>query len=454
MSAEKTALPPVGRPGGWHRRVWRLAGPIVLSNLSVPLMGAVDTAVVGRLPDPALIGGVAIGAVIFNFLFWGFGFLRMATTGFTAQAEGADDRHELRAAFLRPLLLALVIGGLLILVQSPLRSAALWLMDGSAAVEGHAGAYFDIRIWSAPAALINYAVVGWLLGSQRAGTTLALQLLLNGTNITLSVVLVLGLGWGVAGVAAATLCAECTAAVVGLVVVRQRLRHKSLSVAWTEVLARGRLLALFRVNRDIFIRTVCLISAFALFTSRGAGLGDITLAGNAILMHLQQFMGYGLDGFAHAAEILAGSAYGARSLAAFRQAVRVSTVWAAATALAIAAVYGFAGMPLIALFTPNPEIQSVAAAYLPWMVVSPLISVWSFQLDGIFIGTTRSAAMRNAMLLSLLCFVVAAWLLVPILGNHGLWLAFVLFMAARAITLGAFYPALERSLAARQTVAG
>jgi len=433
---------------GWHRRVWSLAGPIIVSNLSTPLLGAVDTAVVGRLPDAAYIGGVAIGAVIFSFLFWGFGFLRMGTTGFTAQAFGAGDMEELRATLLRPLLLALALGALLILAQAPLGLAAFTLLDASAAVEGFARDYFDVRIWSAPATLTNYAVLGWLLGTRRAKTALAVQVFLNGVNIVLDFVFVIGLGWSVAGVAAASVIAEFAAAGLGLTIVLLSLKGAPGGLDFARVFRRERLVALFRVNFDIFLRTLALIFAFSYFTARGAEMGDVPLAANAILMNLQTFMAYGLDGFAHAAEILTGGAVGAGSAASFRQAVRVSAVWAFGTAAGVALAYALAGPVIVALFTVVEEVRAAALAYLPWMIASPLVSVWSFQLDGIFIGATRTGAMRNAMAVSLAIFLGACWLLVPALGNHGLWLAFMLFMVARAVSLGAAYPRLVKSLAA------
>jgi len=426
--------------------VWRLAGPIMLSNVSTPLLGAVDTAVVGHLPDPAYIGGVALGAVIFNFLYWGFGFLRMGTTGFTAQAYGAADRAEIGATLVRPLLLAAGLGLALIALQDPIGLLAQKLIEGSAQVKSYADIYYRIRIWSAPAALANYAILGWLLGTQRPRTALALQIGLNGINIALDLVFVLGLGWDVAGVASATLVAEIAAALAGLAVALRIASRIGGGPDWARVLRRERLLALLRVNADIFVRTLCLVAAFAYFTAQGARMGDVPLAANAILMNLQQFMAYGLDGFAHAAEILAGGAIGAGSRSAFREVVRITSAWAVATAAAVAAIYAALGPLIVAAFTAIPEVRAAAAGYLPWMILSPLVSVWSFQLDGIFIGATRTAEMRNAMLLSLALFLGACRLLVPALGNDGLWLAFVLFMAARALTLGAFFPRLARAV--------
>lgn len=446
MTATCGPAPPAGAPaGGWHRRVWALAGPIMLSNISTPLLGAVDTAVVGQLPDPAYIGGVAIGAIVFSFLFWGFGFLRMGTTGFTAQAHGAGDPEELRATLMRPLILALGLGALLIALQWPIGLLAFDLLEASPAVEAQAASYYEIRIWSAPAALVNYTVLGWLLGIQRARSVLVLQIALNGLNILLDLVFVIGLGWGIEGVALATLIAETSAAALGIAVVGRAVARGSGRWDWSRLRRRDRLVALFRVNIDIFLRTLALIFAFSYFTAQSAKMGDITLAANATLLHFWTMMAYGLDGFAHAAEILAGGALGARSRAAFLGAVRSATIWGLGCAVVVALAYAALGPQIISLFTVLPEVRITAEAFLPWIVLSPLVSVWSFLLDGIFIGTTRTAAMRNAMVVSVLAYIGACWLLVPTLGNHGLWLAFILFMAARAVTLAVAFPRLLRA---------
>ena len=432
--------------GGWNRRVWRLAGPIILANLTTPLLGAVDTAVVGHLPDASYIGGVAVGSVIFSFLYWAFGFLRMGTTGFTAQAQGAGDAAELRACLLRPLALALALGCLLILLQGPVKLAALWAIEASAEVSGHTAAYFDIRVWSAPASLVNYVVLGWLLGVQRARTTLVLQLFLNGANILLDLVFVLGFGWGVAGVAWATLISEVAAAAAGLALILRGFGRLPGRDDWQRLCDPVRLTALLRVNLDIFLRTLCLLLSTAIFTAESARFGDVVLAGNAILKQFYAFMVYGLDGFAHAAEILAGSALGSRSRETFRRAVVVCTLWGLAGAVFASVMLLLAGPLLVAVFTSLPQVRLSAESYLWWVVVAPLVAVWSFLLDGIFIGATRTAAMRNAMVLSLGVFLLANWLLVPPLGNHGLWLSLLLFLAARAVTLGLHYPALEESV--------
>ena len=448
MTAPHAAGPPP-RVRGPHARVWRIAGPIIVSNVTVPLLGAVDTAVVGRLPDPAFMGAVAVAAVIFSFIYWAFGFLRMGTTGVVAQAYGARDGDELRALLARAGLIAGAIALPLVALQAPIAALSLPLMEASPGVEGLAGQYFAIRIWSAPATLGNYVILGWLLGVQRAGAAMALQIFTNAANIALDVWFVLGLGWGVEGVAAATVIAEYAAAASGLALVLRALAREPGRWRRAAVLDRGRMLGLVRINGDIFVRTVCLLFAFAHFTAQGARMGDAVLAANAILMHFQTFMAYGLDGFAHAAETLVGEAVGARSRRLFDETVRTTTVWAAGLALGFAALYGLAGPAIVGLFTDLPEVRAGTAAFLPWLATLPLVSVWSFQLDGIFIGATRGPDLRNAMIASLAVYLAAAWLLIPAFGNHGLWLAFTLFMVVRAAALGYFYPRLARSLAER-----
>ncbi len=435
------------RSAAMGRRVWRIAGPIILSNMSVPLLGAVDTAVMGHLPGPHFIGAVALGALIFSYIYWGAGFLRMGTTGLTAQAFGAGDGEALRATLARAWLLAAAIALALLLFQGPILVLALTLIEGSAEVEGQTAIYYQVRIWAVPAALANYVALGWLIGVHRAAAMMALQIFMNGINIGLDLVFVMGLEWGVAGVAWASVIAEYAAAATGLwlilggldAVPGHWLRRRAF-----DLLQIRRMMA---VNLDIFVRTICLVTAFAYFTAQAAKLDDVTLAANAVLMTLFTLMAFGLDGFAFAAEALVGQAVGARDAAALRAAVRLSTLWALGTAAVFSVAYLIAGTLVIAAITDIAAVRARAFAFLPWAVVAPLISVWSFQLDGIFIGATRTADMRNMMIVSLAVYLAAVWLLVPWLGNHGLWLAFLTFMATRGITLGLRYPALARIIA-------
>lgn len=432
-----------------HRKVWGLALPIMLANVSIPLVGAVDTAVMGHLPSEVYIGAVAIGAVVFSFLYWGFGFLRMGTTGFVSQAYGARDHDEVANAFARAVMVGLGVGAALILLQWPLGELAMWLFEAEAETERLALLYFSIRIWSAPAALVQYAALGFLIGVQRTPAVLGLQLLLNGTNISLDLLFVLGLGWGVEGVATASLIGEYTAAVAGVLLVRGTLRRLNARVDGPRLLAPGAFRMVVNVNFNIFVRTLCLVFAFSYFTAQGALIGPTALAANAILMQMIAFIAYGLDGFAHAVETLGGGAYGARNLRTFRVAAWTSTQWAALMALANVAVFYLLGGVLIGWMTSLDEVRDAALRYLPWVAFSPLVSVWSFQLDGIFIGTTFTREMRNGMLISLAGYLAAVWPLTAAWGNHGLWAALMVFFALRAVTLYAWYPRIERRLRER-----
>ena len=431
-----------------NAQVWRLAGPIILSNVSVPLLGVADTAVMGHLPGPEYIGAVAIGALIFSFVYWGFGFLRMGTTGFTAQALGAGDRDEVRAGLARAVLMALVLGAVLLVLQRPIAWAAFPLIDASDRVAGLADTYFSIRIWGAPAALANYALLGWFIGVRNTRSALIMQVSMNGANIILDVVFVFGLGMGVEGVAAATLISEIGAVFLGLWLASRRLGILGGHWRW-DLMRRGdKIRRLIAVNRDIFIRTLCLIGAFALFTSISARMGDVILAANAILLQFEAIMAYALDGFAHAAEALVGDALGAGKRRRFRQAVKITSLWALIFSATFSAVYALFGTALIDLMTITPEVRATAYEYLPWVVAMPLAAVWSFQLDGIFIGSTRGTDIRNAMVISVVVYGAALVLLVPAMANHGLWLAMMVLMIARAVTLGLRYPRLERAVGA------
>lgn len=429
-----------------HRTVLAIAVPIVISNISTPLLGFADTAVMGRMGDPKYIGAVALGALIFTMVYWTFGFLRMGTTGLTAQAEGADDGEEIRAALGRAVLIAGAIGAGLIAAQWPVSFIAFRLLDGGAEVESLARVYFDIRIWSAPFALANYALAGWFIGLGRAKVALVLQVFLNLVNVFFNIWLALGLGWGVAGIAAGTLIAEVSAAALGLL-----LAARALGVypgTWTRarLLDAARLARTIAVNRDIMIRTIVLLLSFAWFTAKSAEAGTVTLAVNSILLQFVTVSAFFLDGFALAAETLVGKATGARNLRQFDMAAKLSTAWAGGISLVLSAGIFLFGGAVIDFLTIDAEVRSAARVYLAWAAVLPVLSVWCYQLDGIFIGATRSTEMRNAALVSSGLFLVLWWLFLPY-GNHGLWAALAGFNLMRAASLGFYYPRLRRALA-------
>jgi MATE family multidrug resistance protein len=430
-------------PGLGSRDVLAIAVPMILSNATVPLLGIADTVVIGQLNDPALIGGVALGATIFAMLFWAFGFLRMGTTGLTAQAAGAKDNVEVAANLYRALFIAMTVGFALFTIHAVLIVFALKLIGGSAQVQTATADYFGVRILSAPATLANYALIGWLIGLARAKAAFALQLVPNVINIVLAVIFVLYAGKGVKGAAMAAVVAEYAAAAAGLLLARRYL------VSGREARARvfdgkafRRLLA---VNGDIMIRTVCLLFAFTFFAAQGAKLGDVALAANSVLRGFGDLSAYVLDGFAFAAEVLTGQAIGARNFPRFRQAVYLSSVWAAALAAVAAILFWGGGVLLIQLITATPSVREAAHEFLPWAVAVPVAGVACFQLDGIFIGATRTADMRNMMMISLAMFLGAWAVLMPAFGNHGLWASLIVFFFARAVTLGWKYPALEKA---------
>lgn len=430
-----------------NRRVWNLAWPVVLSNLTVPLVGAVDTAVVGHLDAAYYIGGVALGTLLFNYIYWGFGFLRMGTTGFVAQAKGAGDGTEVLASLGRALLLSLLFGGTCLALTVPMADFAFSILDGSDAVEQAARSYFMIRVWAAPAALCNFSILGWLFGMQAMRGGLIQQVFINSVNVVLNLIFVLGLGWGIEGVALATVIAQYAGLLVGAVLVWRLAPRDVRLPRFGELAAVRRLKAMMAVNRDIFIRTLAVLTASAFFMNESAKLGDTVLAANAVFLIFKSVAGYGLDGYAHAAEALVGEAIGRRSRLQLRAAVIATTKGAAVLAVLMTVLFFAAGTLFIDLMTSIETVRDVARDYLPWAAAIPLVAVWSFQLDGVFIGATRGAEMRNGMLIALASFVAAAWPLTGLFGNHGLWAAYCLFLLVRAGTMALYYPRLERGLA-------
>jgi len=430
-------------------RLWRLAGPIMIANLSVPMMGIVDTAVMGHLPDPAYVAAVAIGSVIFAYVFWGFGFLRMSTTGLTAQAVGREDPVEIRAVYLRAMLLGGTLALAVIALQVPIAGLAFSILEAEPAVETMAKTYFVIRIWSAPASLASYVILGWFLGREDARTPLFLQFLVSGLNIVLSIFFVVGLEWGVEGVAAATVLAETCGALVGAFLVYRRLKRlPQVSITWAVILNTEKLKALIGVNGDIFIRTLCLVSAFAIFTAEGAKFGTVVLAANAVLLHFLEFAAYGMDGFAHAAETLVGRAAGKGDRKGFHTAVKTAFIWCGLLSLAISGLYFVAGDFLVALITTQEPVRAAAAEYMPWAAVIPFVSFWCYIFDGVFLGATRSGALRNAMLVTTAVYLALVYGVASGFNNHALWASITIFMALRAVTLAFAYPALLRSIGA------
>ncbi|MCX7644607.1 MAG: MATE family efflux transporter [Rhodobacteraceae bacterium] len=430
-----------------HARILRIALPIVLSNATVPILGAVDTGVVGQMGAAAPIGAVGIGAIVLSAVYWIFGFLRMGTTGLAAQAEGAGDRAEVAALLTRVLMLGAAAGLAIILLQGVILAGAFRLAPATPEVEALARDYLGIRIWSAPAAIALYGVTGWLIALERTRAVLAVQLCMNALNILLDLWFVLGLGWGVRGVAFATFLAEWSGLALGLWFCRAALAAPA-ARAWARIFDRARLLRMASVNADILIRSVLLQAIFVSFLFLGAGLGDVALAANQVLLQFLNITAYALDGFAFAAEALVGQAFGAGARARFRQGAAMASAWGAGAGVALAAAFALAGGAIIDTMTTAPEVRAAARDALPWMVAAPVLGAAPWMLDGIFIGATRTRDMRDMMALSAAAYALAVALLLPAFGNHGLWAALSISFLARGATLGARYPALERSVGA------
>ena len=418
-----------------HRSILRIAVPMMFAYLSTALVGVVSTAAVGRLADPALSAGIAIAAILFDVLLTGLNFLRSATLGLTALSLGAGHGGEARAVFQRSLLLALLLGSVILALRRVEATIGLPLLGAEGRVLQAAQGYVMLRALSAPAALGNFAILGALLGRGRAAEGLALQILLNGLNIAVCIWAVAGLHWGVRGAGLAALVGEVAAFVAGLLVLRRISGPlgRGLPGAMRDAAGWRRMGVL---NLDILIRTLALLFTFAFFTRQGAALGAVILAANAVHMQFFALSANCLDGFAAAAEQLAGTMIGARDRRGFLRAVRLSLGWSMASGAVITLIYLGVGRDFVALLTEAPLVRVAAAQSLVWAALVPLVAAAAFQLDGIFIGATWSRDMRNMMLLSLGVFLAAWAVLTPPLGNTGLWLAFLIFLGTRGATLG------------------
>ena len=425
-----------------HRRVLTIAGPIVLSNATVPILGAVDTGVVGQLGEAAPIGAVGIGAIILSSLYWLFGFLRMGTVGLTGQALGQGAQDEVDALLSRALFIGIAAGLAFIVFQVPILWASFQIVPASDEVESLAHAYTRIRIFSAPAAIAVYGITGWLIAQERTGAVLVIQLWMNGLNMALDLWLVLGLGWGVEGVAFATFLAEWSGALIGLWFCRAVFGRTAWRMA-SKVLDTARLIRFFALGGDILIRSVLLMAGFTSFTFLGARYGDVTLAANEILTQFMHITAYGLDGFAFAAEALVAQRLGARDPAGLRHAVLMTSIWGVALCATLALFFAFVGPVLIDVMTTSPEVRAETRVYLPWMVAAPLVGVLAWMMDGVFIGATRGRDLRNMMMISFTVYVAAVLLLEPAFANHGLWAALMIFFIARGLTLLSRYPGIE-----------
>lgn len=414
----------------------------MLANATVPILGLVDTGVVGQLGQAAPIGAVGIGAIILTGIYWMFGFLRMGTTGMVAQALGAKDQREVVALLIRALIIGIGAGLCIIVLQTPLFWGASQISPASGEVEGLARQYMQIRVWSAPATIALYGITGWLIAQERTRAVLVLQLWMNGLNIGLDLWFVLGLGWGVQGVALATFLAEWSGLALGLWLCRTAFAGQMWR-NWPVVFDKARLKAMAAVNGDIMIRSFLLQAVFVSFLFFGASFGDVTLAANQILVQFLEIIATMLDGFAFAASSLVGQAMGARERGALRRSVLLSSQWGLICVIGLTIAIWLFGATIVDLMTTSNEVRFEARIYLGYVIAAPLLGVAAFMLDGVFIGATRSKDMRNMMVLSFAVYAISIAVLMPIYGNHGLWMALLLSFVARGVTLAWRYPALE-----------
>lgn len=426
-----------------HRRILHIALPSIVSNITVPLLGLVDTAITGHLGAAAYIGAIAVGGMLFNMVYWLFGFLRMGTGGLTSQAYGAGDYAEARRTLCRSLAVAAGIALTLIVLQGPLLAVAFRFVEAPPMTARLAARYFRILIWGAPAVLGLYSLAGWFLGMQNARYPMVVAIVQNAVNVAVSLLLVVGCGMKVEGVALGTLTAQYAGLLTAILLLR-RLRSRLPAVeaagyAWREVFSRQALGRFFHVNRDIFLRTLCLVAVTTAFTSAGAAQGDLVLAANALLMQFFMLFSYVMDGFAYAGEALGGRYYGAADFAELRRMTRTLFAWGAALALVFTALYTAGGTSLLSLLTDRPDVRVAAARFLPYAVAVPLSGFAAFLLDGIFVGTTSTRAMLLAMAAATASFFGCHALLAPALGNHALWIAFLLYLVLRGVLQGAMY---------------
>ncbi|WP_237700524.1 MATE family efflux transporter [Methylophaga thiooxydans] len=428
-----------------HRKVWSLAGPMILANLSTPLLGMVDTAVVGHLSSPVYLGAVALGTMLFTFLFWGFGFLRMVTTGLTSQANSDANQSATRNVLIQSGLLAIIIAALLLLLQSPIGWLAFQIIEGSPEVLAAAQQYYHIRIWSAPATLLNYAILGWLIGMGASRSALVIVLVINICNIGFDLLLVNQFGMKADGVALASVMAEYIGLIFALFILSRR------QLALKQIQLKKELQSIFNnrqglnLHGNFMLRTLCLIFCFAFFTNQGAQQGDITLAANMVLLNFITFMAYVLDGFANATEVMTGNAIGQSDRHRLKRSLVLNGAWSFFVACLFSFVYYFFGNQIINLLTSIDAVSASATDYLFWVILAPVIGVWSYLLDGLFVGATLGREMRNTMLFATFCCYLPAWFLLQGFGNHGLWAALIILLAARSIAQAVYLPGMLRS---------
>ncbi|MER2254424.1 MAG: MATE family efflux transporter [Psychrobacillus sp.] len=429
-----------------HRTYLTLAIPLTISTMTTPLLGAVDTAVVGQLPAPAYIGGVAVGTLIFNTLYWVFGFLRVSTSAFAAQANGASDPDQGVLALSRPFLLAVIVGLLFILLQWPIEHAALLVISPDADVSRFAVEYFRIRIWGAPFTLMNYVILGWLMGMAKIKESLCLQILTNVLNMLLAILFVHVFSFDVQGVATATLIAEVTAFILGVFIILKASPFKWKMPSIQVLMDTNSMKRMFNVNKDLFIRTICLLVVINMFTAKGASFGTEFLAANAVLFQIHYIMAYFFDGFANASSILVGKAVGSNDKELYKKILTLSRQWSVITAVTIASLYALFQEQVIGLFTNLPDVIELSLTYGVWLIIYPFVACFGLVLYGVFTGATEIAPVRNSMIYAMIVYIIIQITATPIWHNHGLWLAFIIYTMGRSGFLVMYTPQLNKKL--------
>ncbi len=430
------------------RRYLAICFPLILAALSTPLLGAVDTAVVGRLPDPVYIGGVAVASMTFNTLYWLLGFLRMSTSGFTAQAFGSRDQSEMMMTLARPVFLAILFGLLFIIFQTPIKEAALQLIQPSLAVGQQATLYFDIRIWGAPFVLMNYAILGWMIGASNIRLALFIQVFMNLLNVCLSLLFVLGLGMGVEGVAGASLIAEITTLCLGFIMVYRCTPTSIRRIEWRRLMDRAPIVRMAKMNRDLLIRTLCILAMYLLFTSYGARMGETSLAANAILLQIHLLMACVFDGMGNANSVLVGRSIGEQNPRMYNNTIKSSAIFSSVTSASLGILFFLFNDSILSLFTAIPEVIFEASQYKLWLSLFPVIACYGLSLNGVFSGATHAAPLRESLIIALILYMAANWALIPAWGNHGLWAAFTLFYLFRSLYLWLSLPGLQKMVVA------
>lgn len=437
-----------------HRQIWAIAGPMILANLSTPILGLVDTAVMGHLNSPIYLGAIALGSMVFTFLFWGVGFLRMVTTGLTSQVNGHDSQQETESVLIQSALLASIIALLLLLLQWPIAKIAFSLIDGSAEVLLQAQQYFFVRIWSAPATLLNYAIMGWLIGISASRSALAMAVVINITNIVLDLLFVNVLEMKADGVALASVIAELSGLIFALFLLTRRgFQWQSIDIrqAIKRFIKERHQLAL---HGNFMLRTLCLIFSFAFFTNQGAQHGDVVLAANMVLLNFITFMAYVLDGFANATEVMTGKAVGSKDKDMLKTSLVMNGQWALAVAALFSLVYGLFHQQIVSMLTDISAVATLAEQYSIWIIIAPLLAVWSYLFDGLFVGATLGKEMRNAMLFSVFVCFLPSWYFFQEYGNHGLWAALMVLFIARAVSQAIYLPGIFQRITLKNDLSG